>query len=109
MPETIRPGLESAKLSRAGLYVSKTSQRVKRERIAIQVILQIENGWESSAGKFLLIPSSIFVLRFDQVFRREQRSRIIRSHSCQQADQTPGRLRSGAQSAPLPVRVAVGV
>src|ERR1700690_1693430 len=76
-------------------------QCVHRERILVEVILQIEDARKTGAREVVFTPRSVGVLLLYQVGRCPRDRRIIRIRARHQPDQAPSRLRRGAVALPL--------
>src|SRR5271155_616278 len=76
------------------VFISR--QRVKRERVPIQVILQIEHQWEARTCEFGFVPRPIVILMRNQPADGSFYRGIFRADDGEQADQSPGRLRRRA-------------
>src|ERR1700733_6953751 len=96
--------LHARKFSSPLAQVVISRQRIQRERIPVEVILQIENTGGTGTRKLGLIPGAIGVLMGHQPFYSTLDRRIVGSRNCQQPNQSPRGLRSGALPPALPRR-----
>src|ERR1700746_3527810 len=100
--------LQSERFAPAFAHVVEARERVKRKRIAVEVIFQIENARKTRASKFRFIPRAVFILVLGKPSSGALGSRIVRPNRCKQADQSPRGLRCGALAFAFERRVVVG-
>src|SRR2546429_2299973 len=89
--------------------VSIRRQREQRPGVAIHVVFQIENLRKTGAGRFLLGPGTVFVLRAGEILDAALQARTIRIVECAEAHDRPRGLCRGARSLALENRIVVGV
>src|SRR5690349_5634261 len=97
----LRANLESVKLLRVLLQIAVPRERVQREIVPIEVILQVKDARKTGSRKLLFIPGPIGILLFEQMPHSLADSRIIAIRSGQEANQAPGGLRWRAGSLAL--------
>src|ERR1700675_2010077 len=68
---------------------TETRERIKRERIAVQVVLQVKDTREACAGELGFAPGAIRILLLDKIGHRFLNRRIARLGSSQQSNQAP--------------------
>src|ERR1700675_2315335 len=101
MLQLLRENLHSAKSPAALVHVVIAAERIEREGVSVQVILQIKNARETRAGKLIFVPSAVGVLMLNEPCHRSFHGRIARADHGEKADQSPGRLRRRARSLSL--------
>src|ERR1700680_1950865 len=87
--------------------IAESRERIKRERIAVEVILQIKHARKSGAGKIGFAPRAIRILLVDQISDRLLNRRIIGLGAREQPNQAPSGLRCRAVSLPFGGRIGV--
>src|SRR5215813_10980916 len=95
-PEFGRLKFQRTKLVEILGLIAESRQRIQRERIPVEVVLQIENAREARAGEIRFAPGAIAVLLRHQGRNRLLNRGIVRLRSCQQSDQSPSGLRGRA-------------
>src|SRR5215467_1193706 len=65
------------------------------------MIFQVKNSGETCPCKFRLAPGTVRLLAMNQIIHSFGHRGVFRSHAGQQADKSPGGLRSRAGSLPL--------
>src|SRR3974377_1916463 len=100
-PELVWPELHRAIFFRFFRLIPVPRQRINREGILVQVVLQVKHAWKPGPGKLFLAPPTVRVLLFPQGRRRSRDGCIVTVGSREQSNQSPRRLRRGAVSLPL--------
>src|SRR6202158_1343366 len=100
-----------AEFGRTAQFILIARQRIQREIVLIQMVLQIKNAGKAGAGEFRLFPSSLAGLLFgeiaDAALNHPFRGQFVLLARGQQADQSPRGLRRGADSLALQCRIVV--
>src|ERR1700685_2358783 len=81
------------------------SQSVERERIRVQMVLQVKDLRETGASKLGFVPGAVVVLMRNEPLDGALDGRIVRANAFQKTDQAPGCLRGGT----LPFRLQSGI
>src|SRR5580658_8787610 len=102
-----RGNLQSGERPAALTQIVIACERVEREGVSIQVILQIKNTGETGAGKFRLVPGPIGILLLEEPCHGSLNRRIIRTSSGQQTNQAPSGLRRSALSFAFQRRIII--
>ena len=81
--------------------IGAARERIDGKRIPVQVIFQVKDPRETSAGEFRLAPGTVGLLAMDQVSYRFGDRRIVGTSPREQANQPPSSLRSCASALSL--------
>src|SRR5216683_3739036 len=91
--ELFRAEFDGAEFLRLARLVVEASQRINRERVAVEVVLQIENAGKTSSGEVVFFPRAVIVLLLHQIFRGFGNGWIAGISGSKQPDESPRGLR----------------
>src|SRR5882672_792306 len=97
-PEFAGLELESGVVFGATRLIGIARDRVDRKRIAVEVILQIEDAGKTGASEIRLAPGAVFPLLVDEIGNGFRDSGVVDVSAGEKADETPSGLRSGARA-----------
>ena len=99
--------LEGAELFCFSRLIAEACKCIEWERIAVEVILQIEDAGEAGAGEFVFSPGAVGVLLLDEPGGGFVDCGVVGFARGEQADQAPGSLRSRAVALTFGCRLVV--
>src|SRR5882724_11835368 len=97
-PEFAGLELEGGVVLGATRLIRIASESVDREGIPVEVILQIEDAREAGAGEIRLAPGAVLPLLVDEIGNGFGDTGIVEVTACEQTDEAPCGLRSGARA-----------
>src|SRR6266478_548013 len=106
-PEFAGLELESGVVFRTTRLIGIAREGVDRERIAIEMILQIEDAGKTGAGEIRLAPGAVVPLLVDEIGNGFGDRGVVDVSAGEKADETPSGLRSGARALAFRERLVI--
>src|SRR5882672_3635839 len=106
-PEFAGLELEGSVVFGATRLIGIARECVDRKRIAVEVILQIEDAGKTGASEIRLAPGAVFTLLVDEIGNGFRDSGVVNACAREKANETPSGLRSGARALAFRERLVI--